>query len=399
MKFQPTLFIIILLLWPGKIPAQDFSNKVLLTVNGTEITAGEFIRLFKKSYDTVNSKELDNYLQQYISFRLKVADATDAGYDTTKSFKNELKGYRNELAANYLIDNDLKEKLLQQAYKRSLTELKAWHILINCAPDAHPDDTLKAWTKAFDIRERIKNGEPFEQVARGASEDLSVTINGGNLGYFTVFQMIKPFEDAAYNLKKGEISMPVRTPFGYHIIKLEDRRPSRGQIKVAHIMKNIPIGAGKEEKLKAEEEINNIYKQLVEGASFEDIAKKESDDKVSALNGGELKWFGAGEIITEFSEAAFSLKKNGEITKPFKTFYGWHIIKRIDLRKPESFEESKPILESKINKSYLNTVGRKSLADKLRKDYKFRITPESFDWFVINTDSLIMKGLTRYKSI
>jgi peptidyl-prolyl cis-trans isomerase SurA len=396
MKFQKTLIIIIILLLPGQIPAQDVGIKVLLTVNGTDITAGEFIRMFRKSYDSVSTKGLDNYLQEYINFKLKVADAINEGFDTTRAFKTELNGYRNELAVNYLTDNDLKEKLLQQAYKRSLNEVKAWHILISCAPDASPEDTLKAYNKAFDIRERIIKGEPFEQVARGASEDPSVTTNGGNLGYFSVFQTIMPFEDAVYKLKKGEISMPVRTPYGYHIIKLEDKRASRGQIKVAHIMKSIPVGAGSEESQKAEQEINAIYKQLTEGASFEELAKKMSDDKESAVKGGELNWFSAGEIITEFSEAAFSLKNNGDFTKPVRTFYGWHIIKSLDKKDPGSYEESKKALESKISQSYLNTVGRQSLANKLRTEYKFKINSISFDWFVNNTDTLIMQGLSKY---
>ena len=146
--------------------------------------------------------------------------------------------------------------------------------LIAMPQEASPEDTLKAWKKASDIRERIIKGEPFEQVARGTSDDQSVKINGGNLGYFTVFQMIMPFEDAAYSLKKGAISMPVRTPYGYHIIKVTDKRPSKGRIKVAHIMKAVPPGTGEKDAKKAEEEINNIYKMLQEGASFQRTCKK-----------------------------------------------------------------------------------------------------------------------------
>ena len=200
-----------------------------------------------------------------------------------------------------------------------LTEINAWHILIAMPQDASPADTLKAWKKAIDIRERIINGESFESVARGTSDDKSVKINGGNLGYFTVFQMIMPFEDAAYSLKKGAISMPVRTPYGYHIIKVTDKRPSKGRIKVAHIMKAVPPGTAENEAKKAEEEINNIYKKLQEGASFSELAKKYSDHKESAVKGGELNWFGTGEIISDFSEAAFAITDTGKYTKPVRT--------------------------------------------------------------------------------
>ncbi len=155
---------------------------------------------------------MTSYLQLYVTFKLKVADAENEGIDTTRAFKNELNGYRNQLSQNYLTDKDTREKLLQKTYQRYLTEINAWHILVSCPEGAKPQDTLIAWKKATDVRERIISGESFEQVARGTSDDPSVKINGGNLGYFSVFQMITPFEDAAYNLKKGAISQPVRTP-------------------------------------------------------------------------------------------------------------------------------------------------------------------------------------------
>jgi peptidyl-prolyl cis-trans isomerase SurA len=399
MKFRFTLIITVSFLLEGIGTSQDLNNKVLMTVDGRNVSAGEFIRMYKKSYDPVNTKDLNTYLDQYTIFRLKVADAIKEGYDTTKAFKTELQGYRNQLAKNYLTDNDAREKLLKLAYQRSLTEINGWHILINCPPESSPEDTLKAWKKARDVRERIILGEPFEQVARSASDDPSAKINGGNLGYFTVFQMIMPFEDAAYNLKKGEISEPVRTPYGYHIIKITAKRPSVGKIKVAHIMKTVPPGAAEKDTKKAEVEIKNIYDQLQKGASFSELAAKYSDHKESATNGGELTWFGAGEITSDFAEAAFTLTKNGDFTKPVRTMYGWHIIKRIDKKAPGSFEETKSYLESKINESYLYSIGRKSFIEKLKKEYKYRININAFNWFVNNTDTLIIKGLAKYNRI
>ena len=340
--------------------------------------------------------DIDSYLQQYIVFKLKVADALNEGYDTTRAFRNELNGYRNQLAQNYLTDTQTKEKLLQKAYQRSLTEISAWHILIALPQDASPEDTLKAFQKASDIRERIIKGESFEQVARGTSDDQSVKVNGGNLGYFTVFQMIMPFEDAAYSLKKGAISEPVRTPYGYHIIKVTDKRPSKGKIKVAHIMKASPPGTGEKEAKQAEDEINNIYKKLQERTSFSELAKKYSDHKESAVKGGELNWFGAGEIISDFSEAAFSLRDTGKYTKPVRTIYGWHIIKLLDKKAPGTFEESRSFLESKINQSYLNSISKKSFVERLKKEYKFKINQDNYTWFVGNTDTLIIQGLKKY---
>ena len=376
--------------------AQDLNNKILMTVGGNKIQAGEFIRMYKKSVEPGKPLDIDVYLKQYIVFKLKVTDAIRNGYDTTKSFRTELNGYRNQLAQNYLTDTQTKEKLLQTAYQRSLTEINSWHILVALAPEASPEDTLRAWQKASAIRERIIKGESFEQVARGSSDDQSVKINGGNLGYFTVFQMIMPFEDAAYALKKGVISEPVRTPYGYHLIKVADKRSSKGRIKVAHIMKAAPPGTGETEAKQAEDEINNIYKKLQAGTPFSELAKQYSDHKESAVKGGELDWFGTGEIISDFSEAAFSIRDTGTYTKPVRTIYGWHIIKLLERKPPGSFEESKSFLESKINQSYLNSISKKSFVEKLKKEYKFKINQDAYNWFVQSTDTLIIQGLKKY---
>jgi peptidyl-prolyl cis-trans isomerase SurA len=367
-----------------------------MTVEGSRIQAGEFIRMYKKSIEPGKTLDIDSYLQQFTLFKLKVADALNEGSDTTKAFRNELAGYRTQLAQNYLTDSQTRDKLLQKAYQRSLAEIKVWHILVALAPEASPEDTLKAWQKASDIRERIIKGEPFESVARGTSDDMSVKINGGNLGYFSVFQMIMPFEDAAYSLKKGAISLPVRTPFGYHIIKVTDKRPARGRIKVAHIMKAVPPGTDEKQSRQTEDEINNIYKMLEGGASFSELAKKYSDHKESAAKGGELDWFGTGEVISDFSEAAFGITDTGRYTKPIHTLYGWHIIKLLDKKLPGTFEESRSFLESKINQSYLNSLSKKTFIEKLKKEYNFQINQDAFNWFVGNTDTLVIQGLKKY---
>ncbi len=376
--------------------AQMPDDRVLMSADGHEVTAGEFIRMFRKTPVTTDRNGFEEYLQQFITFRLKVADAISKGYDTTRAFRNELGSYRHQLAQSYLTDTETREILLKRAYERYLTEINAWHILVSCPTGASPADTMKAWRKSLGIRERLVSGEQFEYVARGTSEDPSVVVNGGNLGYFTVFQMILPFEDAAYTLKPGVISMPVRTSFGYHIIKVTDRRPSRGKLRVAHIMKAATPGSGEEEEARALSEINDLYRQLRNGASFTDLARNHSDHSESVSRGGELNWFGTGEIISEFSEAAFKLKDTGDFSAPVRTPYGWHIIKLLEKRGPGSFEQTRSFLESRINQSYLSSLSKRSLVTKLRQEYKFTINPENYTWFVNNTDSMIMKGLSAY---
>lgn len=375
---------------------QSLNDSTLMTVAGRDVQAGEYIRMYKKSLEPGQAGDIDDYLQLYINFKLKVADAISEGIDTTKAFRNELKGYRNQLAQNYLTDTGIREELLRKTYQRYLTEINAWHVLVSCPENASPDDTLSAWKKALALRERIISGEPFEQVARGASDDPSVKNNGGNLGFFSVFQMIMPFEDAAYNLRTGAVSQPVRTPYGYHIIKVTGKRASRGKILVAHIMKVSPPGTGEKEAKAAEDAINDIYRQLQAGASFSELARKYSDHKESAMQGGKLNWFGTGEIISELSEAAFAIPDTGQFSKPVRTVYAWHIVKLLDRRAPGTFEETRSFLESKLNQSYLNSLSKKSFIEKLKGEYNFRINQDALKWFIVNTDTLKIKGLAVY---
>ncbi len=318
------------------------------------------------------------------------------GTDTTTAFRNEYNGYRNQLAQNYLTDPSVKEKMLHEAYNRSLTEIKASHLLIMVPRDALPADTLKAFQRAVSSRERIMAGEPFEGVAMEVSEDPSVKMNGGNLGYFTVFQMITPFEDAAFRLNPGDVSQPVRTTYGYHIIKVTDKRQARGKVKVAHIMKSTPQGTPEQEVSKGEAAINDIYRQLQEGASFSELAVKMSDHKESASKGGEMNWFGTGEIIPEFTEAAFALKDTGTFSKPFRSVYGWHIIKLLDKKGPGTFDESRQFLESKINQSKLIALSKESFIETLKADYKLSVNQKALKWFINNSDTLVMGGIGNY---
>ena len=397
MKARAFLFILVFIpSYQTLCQRHDPDRKVLMTIAGRNVEAGEFIRMYKKSLEPGSKSSPDTYLEQFVNFKLKVADALSIGYDTTKAFRDELNGYRKQLAQNYLTDPDIKEELLKKAYERSLIEVNASHILVACRPEAKPEDTTKAYQKALSIRQRLLAGEPFDKVAKETSDDRSAAINGGNLGYFTVFQMIAPFEEAAYSLQPGTISMPVKTPFGYHIIKVIDKRPSRGKIKVAHIMKAIPPGSDEERLMKIRQSADTIYTRLKNGESFRDLATKYSDHKQSAARGGEIEWFGAGEIIPDFTEAAFSIRDTGEFTAPVRTIYGYHIIKLLDKKPPLSYEESKPLLESKINQINIALLGKKAFVEKLRQKYEFKINLPVFNWFVNNTDSLILKGKAGY---
>ncbi len=375
---------------------QATGEKILMTVNGREVSAGEFISMYRKSPDQSEKANIEDYLEQFTVFKLKVAEAIESGFDTTRAFRSELEGYRTQLAAGYLTDPELREELIREMYRKSLIEIKASHILVKCPPDAMPKDTLNAWNKAVTIRRRILDGEAFENAARESSDDRSAGINGGNLGWFTLFQMVKPFEDAAWSLTPGDISMPVRTSFGYHLIRVSDRRNSLGKVRVAHIMKAVPANSDEKTVAVAKSGIDSVYRLLSTGQPFGRLAALYSDHKESALGNGELKWFGAGEIIPDFADAAFSISDTGKYTQPVRTIFGFHIIKLLEKKPPPTFDEAQPMIESKIRTSDLEALQRQSIVRKLKEEYNFTLDQAVYKWFIKNTDSLIINGKSSY---
>lgn len=348
-----------------------------MTVGNTKVTLSEFESVYKKNPvkgQTSDKKAVQDYLELFINFKLKVKEAEELGLDTSTAFKNELAMYRRQLAAPYLSDKDVNEKLLKEAYDRMQTDIRASHILINLDENALPKDTVKAWNKIIELRNRIvKGAEEFDVVARKHSQDPSAKDNGGDLGYFTALQMVYPFETVAYNTKVGEVSMPVRTKFGYHIIKVVDKRPAQGEILVAHIMVKANTGIPATDSIAAKNRIDEIYTKVKEGKgeNFAELASQFSDDKASAKKGGELPWFGSYRMPVEFEQAAFALEKNGDFSQPMKTRYGWHIIKRLDKRGVGKFEDIKNDLKTRISKDSRSQQGRASLIAKLKKDYNF----------------------------
>ncbi|MFM9050905.1 MAG: peptidylprolyl isomerase, partial [Bacteroidota bacterium] len=253
-------FLSFAFLFSGSIVAQD---AVILTVGDEQISRSEFVRVFKKNNTKesgFDKKAVDDYLQLYVNYKMKVHEALEAGMDTVQSFKDELSGYRKQLAQPYLVDKQVSEALVREAYDRTKITIRASHILIKCDQNALPKDTLEAYNKALKVRAELIKGADFTSTAKKYSEDPSVKENGGDLGYFTCMQMVYPFESAAYNTKSGEISQVVRTKYGYHVIKVFDARPNQGEVRVSHIMVKIAEGAtAADDSTKARQKITEIY--------------------------------------------------------------------------------------------------------------------------------------------
>ncbi|WP_298883313.1 peptidylprolyl isomerase [uncultured Polaribacter sp.] len=348
-------------------------DKTLITIDGEKITVSEFKRVYEKNLDAIDNdeaKSVTKNLELFINYKLKVKEAYSIKLDTLPSYKREMETYKNQLSAPYLQDTTFIDKLVEDAYFRTKNEVKAKHILVRMPREATPKDTLTAYNKIFKLRERILNGEKFETVAAQFSEDKSAQDdkksgrkgNGGNLGYFSAFRMVFPFEEAAYSTKKGEISMPFKTQFGYHIMQVDDFKLSKGEIEAAHIL--IKDGSAKGQKI-----IDSIYLKLKNNEKFEDLAKKYSDDTGSKARGGKLGKFGEGRMVKPFSDAAFSLENENDFSKPFKTRFGWHIVKLLKKHPVKSFDEMKKDLKAKIKKSSRMQLSEKAVVNSLKTKY------------------------------
>jgi peptidyl-prolyl cis-trans isomerase SurA len=356
------------------INAQE-KDPVLLTIGDKDVNLSEFNAIFNKnnSKEKATDESIQEYLDLYIKFKLKVREAEDFGYDTLPKFTKELAGYRGQLALPYLTDKEVTEGLIKEAYDRMKWDVRASHILVKVDEGASSQDTLAAFNKAIKARKRILAGEDFGSVAKEVSTDPSAQKNGGDLGYFSVLHMVYPFESAAYETEVGNVSLPVRTRFGYHIIKVVDKRAARGTIKVAHIMvKNDKKGSANSKKGDGPKlKVDEIYTKLKSGEDFSALAKQFSDDSGSAKRGGELPEFNAGKMVENFENTAFGLAKDGDYSEPIKTDFGWHIIKRLELKKLASFEELEESIKGKVARDSRSNKSKKALLQKIKDQNGF----------------------------
>jgi len=358
--------------------AQNSTKEVLFTIDNKPYYTDEFSRVYKKNLDLVkdeSQKDLNQYLELFVGYKLKINKAYKLGLQDGIAYQNELKSYRGQLSKNYTSDSKVTKELVEEGYKRFLTEIKASHILFSVDENAAPEDTLKVYKQALEVRKRAIAGEDFGKLATEFSQDPSAKDNKGDLGYFTAFRMVYAFETGAYKTPKGSISNPVRTRFGYHLIKVDDVRDNRGDLIVAHIMIMNPPATpeNKEDADKGKNTIQDIYKKLQQGEKFEDLAKQFSEDKSSSSKGGVLNRFGSGQLSSEeFENVAFNLTKENPVSEPFKSQYGWHIVKLIDKFSVKTLDEMRSDLESKVSKDDRSRLITASMNEKLRKKYTIK---------------------------
>ncbi|MES2628737.1 MAG: peptidylprolyl isomerase [Bacteroidota bacterium] len=361
----------------------------IMSIDGKPVSKTEFEAIFKKNNKEtkVTRQSLDEYIDLFVKFKLKVAEAERLGLDTNRSFTEELEGYRKQLAKPYLTDNALTDELIAEAYERMLTEVRASHILIRIGGAQTPADTLEAWKKIMDLKKKIEGGADFKATATEYSDDASAKQNGGDLGYFSGLTMVYSFESAAYNTPVGKISDPVRSSYGYHLIKVVDKRQAQGEVKVAHILLSVNDNDPAEKQKVIKEKTFEIYKLAKEGNDFAELARKFSDDKNSSVNGGLLPAFASGKMVEAFEEASFKLKTPGDISEPVQTSYGWHIIKLIEKKPVQKLEDLKPTLVKRIQRDDRSKMTRASFIKKIKADYKFKEYPANLKVFNTLVDS------------
>lgn len=348
-------------------------SPVLMTVGNENVTLDEFEAIFRKNNNnkTITKESLDEYVDLFVKFKLKVKEAKELQMDTSKTFKNELTGYVKQLAMPYLKDKDAEEKLVEEAYERLKSDLKIRHILVRVPACANPKDTLAAWNKIMKIRKDILKSKNFEDAATRFSEDSLSARNGGLIGYFTALSLSYPFESAAYNLKQDDISMPVRTSYGYHIIKVDDRRPARGKVKIAHIFISAPNKNDEKQYNEAKNKINEAFAKIQAGEEFASVVRTYSEDYNSTARGGELAPFGINQMVQEFEDLSFSLKNPDEVSKPFETPIGFHIVKLIEKIQMPAFEDYKAELSKNVQKNKRWQVVKDAFTATLKKQYSF----------------------------
>ena len=399
MKMKKYLALTLVLLFINLSFSQN-KKDVLLTIDGKPVYTSEFKRVYNKNLDLVkdeSQKSVEGYLDLFIDYKIKVAEAYAQNLDKDETYISEFNQYRDQLSRNYILENKVTSELSLEAYERSLEEINANHILVLSKYEDIPQDTLKAYNKIKAIYDRAKAGEDFVALAKENSEEPNADKGGGQLGYFTAFAMLYPFETAAYNTQVGGVSEIVRTQYGYHIIKVNDRRKRGSQITTSHIMLS---DKGSNRTFVPADRIIELYALLQQGEDFAKLAEQYSDDKNSAKNGGQLQKFRKGELrAPKFEEAAFSLENAGDYSKPVKSQFGWHIIQLNEKHSIPTYEEERESLEKKVKNGVRSKIVTSALNDQIKDKYGYVEVTNYVPFFNIYVSDDILKKKWEYDTI
>lgn len=382
-KFTVTILFTISILISG-LQAQN-NNEPLVIIGKDTISTEDFIRAYSKNNNiaTATEQDLREYLDLFINFKMKVHEGEELQLDTARKFKIELMSYQKQSSSQFLVDKEVTDELMQEAYDRYKWHVRASHILVNCSEMAADKDTAAAYQKCLNIRNELLSGAiTFADAAVKYSDDPSARDvvnpqtgrlhpgNKGDLGYFTLFDLIYPFESAAYNTPVGSISMPVRTRFGYHLIYVVDRIPSIEEIKIAQIFINDSLAKDNQQSPQVQKKLQEAMKQLQSGVAFEDVVKNYSEDQNATDNGGVQEPFAPNRRQGDFVKAILSLKEN-EFSQPIASQNGWHIVKLLEIKPTVLNEDAKYNIKNRIGRDSRSHKSKESFINKLKKEYNY----------------------------
>lgn len=396
MKIRILLSVLLLTLFTPAFSQDEpkYASKILFELDDSEYNLGNFEYYFLKNSERPSRDSakvlVQEYLDLYVNFRLKVLEATNKGLDKEKTFIDEYEGYKKQLVEPFLTSKKFEEELIENVYERLQTEVAASHILLKVESGALPSDTLRIYNELLAIKDQVQNGTSFEQLAREKSEDPSAKSNAGRLGYFSALQMVYQFEDAAFENNVGDVVGPVRTRFGYHLLNITDKRPARGQLRASHIMIRHKSDSASIQKGKEKSEM--IYKNLQNGLDWDQQCNLYSEDVNTAKNGGLLNWFSTGNIVPEFENAAFGLDSIGDISKPVMTRFGWHVIKLVDKKGARSYQEMKPELEKKIKRDERSRNQKPVMLASIKNNQGFALDSTVLKAAISKVDSTVLRG-------
>jgi peptidyl-prolyl cis-trans isomerase SurA len=372
---------LLLILAAAALPLAGVAQE-LFRVGTKTVSKAEFQYVYGKNKDVganIDPKTESEYLDLYVQFKRKVAAAEAMGRDTMPSFVNEYNGYYKQLLKPYLTDKNVDERLVQEAYERMQWDMRASHIMVDCAENALPSDTLRAYKQIMGIKDRLDRGEPFTQLAALSTDTYSAE-RGGDLGWFTVFGMVYPFESAVFTAPEGQVVGPIRTQFGYHLIRVKGKRPARHTMQAAHIL---ILDTESEPNPDAKQQIEEVYAKLQGGEPFAAAAMKYSEDPTTAKQGGRLAPFGINQMLPEFEDAAFSLTDDGTYSAPFKTKLGWHIVQRVGRNPLPGRQEAERQLAQKIRRDERSNASQKAYVDRLKREYRFDLNEKNLDKLLV----------------
>ena len=364
--------------------AQGDQQQTLFTVDGTPVSVEEFDYIYAKTNGDsadYSRASLREYLELYERFKLKVAKARDMGLDTVPALQQELAGYRRQLADSYLVDQEVTEPMARELWDRKQTDVDVLHIAVDLPKNGA--DTMASYAIIEDARRRVLAGETWGKVAREVSTDPSAKRNGGEVGFVTapLPEGLYALENAVYNTELGKVSDIVRSDRAYHIVKVVDRRPARGEVEAAHIFLRKPKD-GSDDAGAVKARIDSIYAALRAGADFEALATALSDDSRSAPRGGYIGFFGINRYERSLEDAAFGIEQDGAYSEPVETRVGWHVVKRISRRRVADYEDSRGELMARVKRLPRFQFGRRRMVRRLHREYDFRENEAVLDGYV-----------------